>query len=578
MKLKILACCISFLLFGKNMLYSQESKVFKPNLWLYNPQKVKDTMPEFDKLNFHKDLGLTKGTIWNSSKKINTSQHLFVVYKSKKNENLVSFMGKKSAVFLDGKNLLLNDSVALDGYNETYGELLDVKFSNMEDGRFWMNPQLKESRIFELVLIDGKSNFSVNEIRTYLSLKYGVDLIDHKQYTYNDKQLWDGSEKNYNSHIFGLAEMGRFNLHPLRSVHSKDKDLIISVSKEQRKVMDEGSYVLLGNNRKRFDFNPKTKFSQKQWLAQTNKEKVLVDISIPLNRLNHCENCFNEYELIVGAKENDGLKYTATTRDSLLVFQNVAFYGNTANMIRVKEYRSDMKLETESNCSELQLKIDGPTKIDGFRLSVTDDQGKTVLTEVARKNSYTIQNNASAYFDVTLEYNRKKLSKRISGIAGALQAVDLKKHYTLTDETLQIRLDNPKKLTYEWYKADVLIGSGNQIVLDAEGTYTLNISGVQDCTVVQNFSVGKSMPNEQWRVFPSPADRSEEVQVAFELNQKAAVELAVYQSDGKLVKTINVGTIQNGTVTLGNFATASGVYMVVAYIDQIPQFKKIIIK
>lgn len=579
MKLKLLLSCLLVLFLTETHVYSQQSKSFKPHLWLYNPQKVKDTVQEFNKLNFHSDLGQSKNGLWRSSKKMDSSKHLFLVYKSKKNENMVSFIGKKSAVFLEGKNLRISDSINLEGYNESYGELLDVEFSGIEEGAFWMNPTLKDSRIFELILLDkNAAKPLVNEVRTYLSLKYGIDLIDHKQYTYNDKQLWDAGDKAYNSQIFGLATMGRFNLYPSKSIHSKDRDLIVSVSKEQSKQMDEGSYVLLGNNRKRFAFNSKTKFSEKQWLAQTNKQKVLVDISIPLSRVNHCENCFNEYELVVGDKGSDALRYKATTKDSLLVFHDVAFYGNTSNVIRIKEYKSDIKLETESNCNEMQLKIDGPSKIDGFRLSVSDDQGKTILTEVVRKKSYNIQNSTSSYFDVNLEYNRKKVSKRIPGISGALQAEDLKKHYTLSSETLEINLENPDKYIYEWYKGDVVIASGNQVTLTKEGMYSLNVSGGGDCTVVQNFSVAKAMQNEQWRVFPSPADISEEVQVAFELNQKAVVELAVYQNDGKLVKTVSLGTIQNETVSIGNFATASGVYMVVAYIDQIPQFKKIIIK
>lgn len=577
MKQNLLVYCMLMIVTCNTISFSQEIAFFKPNLWLYNPQKAHDSLSEFDKLNFHKDLGINKKSLWSSSKKLNNSQHLFLVYKSKKNENLVSFMSSKRGVFFEGKTLRINDSVDIAGYNESYGELLDMKFSNMENGRFWMNPQLKDSRIFELILINPQSASSTNEIRTYLSLKYGIDLIDYKQYTYNEKKLWDGGDKAYNSHIFGLAAMGRFNLQPTKSVHSKDQDLIISVNKEQRKYMDEGSYVLIGNNRKRFVFNPKTKFSEKQWLAQTNKQKVLVDISIPLSRMSHCENCFNEYELVVGTKGSDAEIYSATVKDSLLVFHNVAF-NNGSSIVQLKEYKSDIKLETESNCDQLQLKIEEPSKIDGFRLSIADDQGKTILTELTRKNSYTIQNNTSTYFDVTLEYNRRKVSKRISGISGALKAEDLKKHYVLSDDTLEISLKNPTKSTYEWYKGDVLIGSGNHINITKEGTYSLNVSTGQDCTMVQNFSVGKAMDSDQWRVFPSPADVSEEVRVAFELDQKSVVELAVYQSDGKLVKTLNVGTIQNETVSLGSFATSSGVYMVVAYIDQIPQFKKIIIK
>lgn len=579
MKLKLLLSCLLVLFLTETHVYSQQSKSFKPSLWLYNPQKAKDTVKEFNKLNFHADLGQSKNGLWRSSKKMDSSKHLFLVYKSKKNENMVSFIGKKSALFLEGKNLRISDSVNLEGYNESYGELLDVQFPGIEEGAFWMNPTLKDSRIFELILLDkNTAKPLVNEVRTYLGLKYGIDLIDHKQYTYNDKQLWEAGDKAYNSHIFGLATMGRFNLYPSKSVHSKDKDLIISVSKEQRKQMDEGSYVLVGTNRKGLVFNSRTKFSEKQWLAQTNKENIKIGVSIPLKMFHGSTESFSEYELFVGAKGGQIISYTAKIADSLLVFEDVLLSSSVHSILKLKEHRSDLKFEIDNNCDEFKLKLDAPTRMEGFRLDILDDAGKNVLSETSVKKQYTVPKSGSAYFDVALEYNNKRVSKRIATVSGALKAEDLKKYYTLSEDALEINLENPQRMQYKWMKDGSLIAEGNRISLSQEGSYTLTVSNSEGCTVTQNFSVAKVMNNEQWHVFPSPADISEEVQVAFELNQNAAVELAVYQSDGKLVKTLSVGTIQNGTVSLGNFTTASGVYMVVAYIDQIPQFKKIIIK
>jgi len=552
--------------------------MFKPTLWLSTPQKAADTLTDFKKLNFHKSLELGKNNFWGSSKRIDKAQHLFLVYKSRKNENIVSLIGQKRAVFLDGKKLVLNDSIDLNGYNESYGELLDVSFSNIKEGRFWMNPELKDSQVFELLLVDQKSPFDVNEIRTYLSIKYGIDLIDHKQYTYNGKKLWNGENKSFNNHIFGLAAMSRFNLQPFQSTHSKDRDLIVSLTKKQQRQMNEGAYVLLGSNSQPLTFETKTKLSSKQWLVQTNKERVLADISIPVSRLNAAEDSFNEYELIVGAKGGERVSYSAITRDTLVVFKNVAFSNSTGTIVRLKEHSSDIKFETENNCNELRLKVDGVSATDGFRLSIADDQGRNVLMEHVPTKAYTVPNNNSAYFDVTLEYNRKKISKRITTTSGTLKAADLQKYYTLDQDKLAIRLANPRNFTYEWFKNDVPLGSGNSIDITNEGNYTLNISNAGGCSLTQYFSVGKAFQNEQWRVFPSPASVSEDVQVIFELTEKASVNIALYQSDGKLVKSLNLGTIQNKSLNLGRFASSAGVYMVVAYINDIPQIKKIIIK
>ena len=46
----------------------------------------------------------------------------------------------------------------------------------------------------------------------------------------------------------------------------------------------------------------------------------------------------------------------------------------------------------------------------------------------------------------------------------------------------------------------------------------------------------------------------------------------------KLVKQFKLGEIQNKTVSLGRIAGAAGTYMLVVYIDNIPQIQKIILK
>ena len=576
---RILHCLLSTTIFFCGLWgYSQESNLFKPTLWLSSPQKINDTLPEFDRLNFHKDLGLTKGTLWSSSKKINSPQHLFLVYKSKKKENLVSFMGEKRAVFLEGKSLRLNDSVDLNGYNESYGELLDVRFSNIEEGRFWMNPELKDSRIFELVLTDQKSVSAANEIRTYLSLKYGIDLIDYKQYTYNDKELWDGGKKAFNHHIFGLASMRRFNLYPSQSMHSKDGDLILSLSKEQRKPMDEGSYVLAGSNGKSLTFDRKSKLSRKEWLVQTNKEQVTVNLSIPLSKLGAPDNSFNDYELLVGTDSKNALKYTGVPKDTLLVFSNVVFSKGNNNIIRLKEHPSNIKFEEENNCGQFRLKIKAPSVLSNYSVTIHDDKKDEVLASLNINETYTINNSTSTYFDVTVAYNGKKVVKRFETPLTELNPTEVEKFYTLENGEVTISLKNTGNLNYHWFSNNNEIAQGNEVTLRAEGTYSVKIANDTGCSITQAFSVGADFNDEGWRVYPNPAAANEDINVLFNLAEKSEVNIALYDNGGRLVKTVNMGTVQNETVNLGKLPLSSGVYIVVAYINELPQIKKIIIK
>lgn len=576
---RIVHCLLSTTIFFCGLSgYSQESDPFKPTLWLSSPQKVNDTLPEFDRLNFHKDLGLTKGTLWGSSKKINKPQHLFLVYKSKKKENLVSFMGEKRAVFLEGKSLYLNDSVNLEGYNESYGELLDVRFSNIQEGRFWMNPQLKDSRVFELVLTDQGSAAATNEIRTYLSIKYGIDLIDHKQYTYGGKQLWDGGNKAYNHHIFGVASMRRFNLYPSKSMHSKDGDLILSLSKGQRQRMDEGSYVLAGSNGKSLTFDKKSKQSRKEWLVQTGEEQIAVDFSIPLSKLGTSEDSFNDYELLVGTSGRNAVKYTGVPKDTLLVFNDVLIKKSNSNIVRLKEHPSDIKFETENNCGQFRLKVKAPSTISNYSVKIYDDKKDEVLASLNVNETYTINNSTSAYFDVNLAYNGKKIVKRFETTIAGLSDEKIEKFYPLENGQATISLKNTGNLSYHWFSNGKEIAQGNEVTLRAAGTYSVKISSDLGCSITQAFSVGEDFNDEGWRIYPNPAAASEDIHVLFNLTEKSDVNIALYDNGGRLVKTTALGTVQNETVNLGKSGLSSGVYIVVAYINDLPQIKKIIIK
>jgi len=582
MNLKTLFISVFLLFFQNAYIYSQSSPRLEPVFWLSNSQKINTSFKEFNTLNFHSRLFMDNKSIWSSTKKTSKSNYLFVVYKSRKNENLVSFIGNEQAVFVDGKNMFIRDSVDLNGYNEPYGELLDARFSNGEEGTFWMNPQLEESALFELILVDKKiSTAFANEIRTYLGLKYGISLIDHKQYTYHGKSLWEGTDKKYNHQIFGLAHMSYFNLMLSRSIHSQDKDLIVSLaSPTQKSSMNEGAYVLFGNNRKPLVFNKKTKFSEKQWLVQTNKEEVKVDVSFPLSSLRTSSDTFNEYELLTNGAGSLEVSYKGRLRDTLLVFRNVTFGSKEHTEIKLKEHKSDFKWETDNDCERFRLKLKSSVKLDDFEISLTDDTGKKVLIENTFKEIYEIPASKSSYFEVSLSYNGKQVSRRIETLSGSYHVNNLQDHYVLEEgKSVTIRLDNPDHYTFNWFNGSTSIGTGNEIKLEREGSYTLKVTGREGCTAEKSFSVRSSLENEQWRVFPNPADVSADIYVSFNLPQEAAVELALYQIDGKFVKKFPVGTtVRSQTINLGKIALAPGVYMIVAYIDQLPQFKKIIIK
>jgi len=577
MKLKLFLSFSLLFMINSGVLNAQNSK-FNPEFWLYNPQPVRDTVKEFNKLNFQSRLFLGKNNVWTSAKKINNSNHLFLVYKSNKDENLMALIGSGKSLFIDSKKLKINDSIDLDGYNEAYGELLEVQFSGIDNGKFWLNPSFKESNLFEIILIEKNGQpIKVNDIRTYLSIKYGIDLIDSKQYGYSGKEWWDGKSKLYNHNVFGIARMDQFNLNNFKSIHSKDQDLIVFKSQTVGGMLNEGEYVLVGNNKKELSFDKKSKLSRKEWLVQTNKTETLVDLAFPLKKLNQSPDSFTNYELIVGEGSTKTV-YSSEVADSLLIFRKVAFSSAENSIVRLKEHKSDLKFEVVNTCNQFQLKVKAPSNISNYSVKIFDDKNNNVLSSVDVKEVYTVNNSSSAYFDINLTYNNKKLTKRISTDRAVLTPVGLNKHYVLNDESVNIKIQNAEGVNYQWFKNDQQIGSGNQITLNEEGNYSLKVSTGEDCSQTQTFTVRNNINDGGWRLYPNPAASDEQVNVSFQLPKASDVHVAIYSNEGKLLKTMEIGTVQNQTYSLGALKLSSGVYIVVAYINQIPQIKKIIIK
>jgi len=567
-----------FTLFVKVDSFSQNKPYFNPDVWLFNQQKINDSVKEFNVLNFNYRLGLSKTKAWTSANNINDANHLFVVYRSNQDENLIALLGHRKSLFIDGKKVKLRDSINTEGYNESYGELLDIRFSGIEQGKIWLNSNFKESNLFEVILMQGNLPIQkVNEIRTYLSIKYGVDLIDSEQYRYKGSEWWKGINKRFTYNIFGVARLDGFGLNNHISTHSKDKDLIVTRGLSTDKSFDEGDYILFGSNKQPLTFDRRTKMSKKQWLVKTNRVNTVVDLAVPTTVLNQNTNFLYEYELIVTG-ENKVQTYYGKLKDSLLVFNDIPFTVNENRIISLKEHKSNLKFQIENNCNTFRLGIVTPNIPRDFSMKITDDKGKLVYNTLDPDDVYEIRDTNSSFFDIYLSYDNKIVSKRVKTELFNLKPQGLNKQYTLFNGPQKIHLKNDKNLIIRWFENGQLIGNGNEVIIEKEGNYHVEISNLSGCTVKESFIVSNDFNDQGWRVYPNPALATEEVFVRFQLLDESEVELALYANDGKLVKSFSVGKIQNETIGLGTLNLSSGVYIIVAYIDTIPEIKKIIIK
>lgn len=565
-----LILCI-FLTYFKGV---SQQRIFSPQLWLSNPKEIITAQQSLTSLNNYGKLVVDANNLNSSISKIDDENHLFLVYRSEAPENIISILSRNNSLFLNSDRVKINDSVTLSGYNENYGELLDIKFGGMEKGRFWMNPNLENTKVYEMILLKGNSEFSVNEIRTYLSLKYGIDLIDPKQYEYNKQKLWDSSDKKYGSHIFGIAKLSAFSLVPNNTVHSKDQDLHISINNENKKKLQDGSFILFGHNNKSLTFNKSTKQSNKSWQVQTNIGYVKLDVSVPLSKL---QNVNASYKLIVGG-ETDSKTYTGTVRDSLYVFKNVSFSKETPAFLRLSEAVSDIDLDITNTCEKFMVKVKPKVTPKSYFITIKNDKGTQVYNSQTVSSVFSVSDVPSSYYDIRISYDGRVLDKRIATYSSSLSTPSLKQVYKLDGGSVDIILSGFKAEQVEWYKGTVKIGTGNSVKLESAGTYTVKIAGEGDCNHQQQFSVIPSYAAEQWSAYPNPLEATEELNVTFNLEKAKTVEAIIYTIDGKLVKQFKLGEIQNKTVSLGRIAGAAGTYMLVVYIDNVPQIQKIILK
>lgn len=553
---------------------TSQQRIFSPQLWLSNPKEMHSFKESASNLNSYGNLVVDARTLNSSVNKVDDNNHLFLVYRSEAPENIISILSRNKSLFLNSDRVKINDSITVSGYNENYGELLDVRFGGMDQGRFWMNPKLESTKIYELILVNGNSNFSVNEIRTYLSLKYGIDLIDPKQYEYNKQKLWDSSDKRYGHHIFGIAKLNSFSLGPNETVHSKDQDLHILINSENKKKLKDGSFLLFGHNNKSFSFNKASKQNNKIWLAQTNMDYVKVDLAFPASKF---QNVNAQYQLVVGNDEN-ARTYNGTMRGSLYVFRNVSFSKDTPAVLKLSETTSSIELDVTNTCNNFIVKLKPGSAARSFFIKIKDDKSNVVHSSKSVSSVFSVVDVSSQYYDIQINYDGQVLERRIFSYQNNLNASGLKKSYRLEGGTVQITLPASNEKQFEWYKGQAKIGSGNSIELDSAGNYSMKVTGEGGCSSEQKFTVQLSEAYGQWSAYPNPLELNEDLNVSFNLESKKTVDLVIYTIDGKLVKKVSLGEIQNKTVSLGPIAGSSGTYMLVAYIDNVPQIQKIILK
>ena len=145
---------------------------------------------------------------------------------------------------------------------------------------YFLTTENKDTEIFELLYFPQEfTNADHQRVQTYLSLKYGISLLENNNYVNrNGENIWNTNlNHNYNEHIFGLARIDDFGLVQKNSVNSLQP--VLNVSSHDNFADEE--YLLFGDNAGSLTFveNNGEEVLDRQYLYQNQGNNKNVTLS-----------------------------------------------------------------------------------------------------------------------------------------------------------------------------------------------------------------------------------------------------------------------------------------------------------
>ena len=206
-----------------------------------------------------------------------------------------------------------------------------------------LNNDKDRTYIYEVIYMNKEfTDIDHKHLQTYLSLKYGVSLIDVNNYlSHHNKTVWDANiSSEFNNHVIGLGKSNYYDLNQTSSINSVDKLLTISSNS-----LKNEEYVLVGNNAKsnKFLVNGNEAVLEKTYLAQTSSvNEEVVNLSFNISLLENFDSSKPIYLIL-----NDAEKISGKLDNNALVFSDVVLNkrGNGIDNISLAYDLSTIKAE-----------------------------------------------------------------------------------------------------------------------------------------------------------------------------------------------------------------------------------------
>ncbi len=181
--------------------------------------------------------------------------------------------------------------------------------------------------VYEVIYVNDKfTELDHQQIQTYLSVKYGISLINSANYVdANGKSVWNSNlNAQYNSNITGLGRSDYFGLNKTETINSVDKRINIKTN-----GFNNNEYLFIGSNNENTAFvkTADSEILNSSWLVQTNTTANLTTLRFNLGaELKKT----GTYELLINQTETsfantNVLKVQGKIEGNELVFENVMF-------------------------------------------------------------------------------------------------------------------------------------------------------------------------------------------------------------------------------------------------------------
>ncbi|WP_448607425.1 T9SS type A sorting domain-containing protein [Paenimyroides ceti] len=383
----------------------------------------------------------------------------------------------------------------------------------------------KEDRanIYEVLYFKGGLNQPDHQqIQTYLSLKYGVTLLDLGNYVdASGKSIWNQTLNSLtNQEIIGLGHQASFNFTQTESSSSLNGFMKIKLSASSPKIKTDDFILMGGTEHKTIQFQRTTDHAQllnKNWLVQVNSNSSYVT------------------DLAFDTKDIAG--FDAKETYYLLIDRNNSHFDINSATDRIQGKMINKQLVFEN----IQWDTDH-NGYDSFTIAQGIDKKAAVEVELVDR-WYMEDHKAVALIPV---------------------------------------IKNPAQQTLKtiWYFEGKQVSDQMSFMANRTGNYQLAVTTENGVTetyetqVIKMDNIGVVTPD--WTIYPNPVAINESFQIDFGFKEAKNVEVYIYQQNGKFVSRETLGSVLQHSIRTQ--LNTSGVYFIVAVINGKSEIKRIAVK